>query len=120
MSVDGVDVDAMTSALARAHETHGVVVAGAVASDLACATCVRIDGVACVTLGRTLFDQLAHRSHHFPERGSVWYCNGAQIPVILQRLTYVGVASMAWRRRLRRGGTPQLLCGVYRAGQCNK
>jgi predicted phosphoribosyltransferase len=67
MSVDGVEVDEMISALARAHETHRVVVAGPIASDLACATCVRIDGVACVTLGRTLFDQLAHGAHNLPK-----------------------------------------------------
>ena len=57
----------MTSALARAHETHGVIVTGAVASDLACATRVRIDGVACVTLGRTLLDQLAHGTNNLPK-----------------------------------------------------
>ena len=120
MSFDGVEVDAMTSALARAHETHGVVVTRSITSDLACATRVLIDGVARVTLWRTLFDQLAHGTDDFPETRGRRHRDGSQVPVVLEGLTYVGVASMAWRRRLRRGGAPQLLCGVYRAGQCNK
>ena len=120
MSVDGVEADAMTSALARAHETHGVVVTGPIAPDFACATRVLVDGVACVTLWRTLSDQLAHGTDNLAERRRARHRDGSQVPVVLQRLTYVGVASMAWRRRLRRGGAPQLLCGVYRAGQCKR
>ena len=102
MSFDGVEVDAMTSALARAHETHGVVVAGSVTANL------------------PLSDQLAHGTDNLAERRRARHRDGSQVPVVLQRLTYVGVASMAWRRRLRRGGAPQLLCGVYRAGQCRR
>ena len=82
--------------------SHGVVVTGPIASDFA------------------FSDQLAHGTDNLAERRRARHRDGSQVPVVLQRLTYVGVASMAWRRRLRRGGAPQLLCGVYRAGQCNK
>ena len=83
MSVDGVEGDAMTFALARAHETDGVIVTGPIASDFACATRVRIDGVACVTLERTLFDQLAHGTHNFPETGGRRHRDRSQVPVVL-------------------------------------
>ena len=92
-----MDVDAMTSALARAHETHRVVVAGAVASDLACATRVPIDVVACVTLGRTLFDQLAHGSDNLAERRRARHGNRSQVPVVLQTLAPVRLRRVARR-----------------------